>query len=86
MFDGMMPHLLVKWLESQQSLQYFPLLLMYPFAVERVCHYLPNELLSMLLLGGRWNDDFFCLNVIEGDSQTVNERVLASFVESVAQL
>ena len=28
MFDGMMPHLLVKWLESQQSLQDFLLLLM----------------------------------------------------------
>ena len=48
MFDDMMPHLLVKWLDSGRSLHKFLILLMSPFAAERVCCYMPNDILSML--------------------------------------
>lgn len=85
MFDDMMPHLLVKWLDSGRSLRQFPLLLMSPFAIERICRYLPIDLLSMLQSGEGWSDTYFCLDVVEGESQTLNERVLTTFVDSVAQ-
>jgi hypothetical protein len=86
MLDGMMPHLLVKWLESQRSLRDLPLLLMSSFVVERACYFLPNELLSMLLSGGGWNNDTFCLGAIGDDAQTLSDRILTSFVGSVAKL
>jgi hypothetical protein len=85
MFDDMMPHLLVKWLESQRSLVDFPLLLMSPLLVERACRYLPNELLSMLSLEGGWSDDIFHIAGAEGEIDPLNERILTSFVGSVAQ-
>ena len=85
MFDDMMPHLLVKWLESQRSLVDFPLLLMSPLLVERACRYLPSELLSMLSLEGGWSDDFFHIAGVEGEIDPLNERILTSFVGSVAQ-
>jgi len=85
MFDDMMPHLLVKWLDSGRSLRQFPLLLMSPFAIERICRYLPIDLLSMLQSGKGWSDTYFCLDIVEGESQTLNERVLTTFVDSVAQ-
>ena len=85
MFDDMMPHMLVKWLESQRSLYDFPILMMSPFALEWACRLFPNELLSMLLSGEGWNDGFFHLGGVEGEIQSLNERILTSFVESVAQ-
>ena len=85
MFDDMMPHLLVRWLESQRSLRDFPLLLMSPFALDRACRFLPLDIMSMLLSEGGWSDEFFNLDS-ESESQTLNERVLTSFVESVSKL
>ena len=85
MFDDMMPHLLVRWLESQRSLRDFPLLLMSPFALDRACRFLPLDIMSMLLSEGGWSDEFFNLDS-ESESQTLNERVLTSFVQSVSKL
>ena len=86
LFDSMMPHLLVKWLESQRSLRDFPLLLMSPSSLERACQYLPNEVLSTLLSGTGWSDDFFQLDEMEGEPGALTKRVLVAFVASVANL
>ena len=81
MFDDMMPHFLVRWLESRRSLYDFPLLLISPFLLEQSCRYFPNELLSsMLICGEEWSDDVFRLGGDDGD-----ERILTSFVGSVGQ-
>ena len=84
MFDDMMPYLLVKWLESQRSLRAFPLLLMSPFALDRLCRYLPCEFLDMLLSGG-WGDDYFNLEDGNG-SLALNEKLLDPFVRSIGKL
>jgi len=87
MFDGMMPHLLVNWLESQRSLKEFPLFLMSPSTFERACFYLPNEILSMLMFGARWSDDFFRLDEMGGsEAHSRKDRILTSYVKSVAKL
>lgn len=72
-------------LDTGGSLREFPLLLMPPFSIERICRYLPIDLLSMLQAGEVWSDTYFCLDFIAGESQTLNERILTLFVETVAQ-
>ena len=92
MLEGMMPHLLVKWLESRRSLHEFPLLFMSPFAVVSACRSFPSEILKMLLQEGGWSDDYFRLGdgmLVEGgdeEGQNMNERLLSPFVESVGKL
>lgn len=86
MFDNMMPHLLVKWLESRRNLRDFPIFLMSPFAVDRACRNFPNEILSMLLTKGGWSDDYFSLDEIEGGARTLNQSVLTPFIDTVSKL
>ena len=85
MFEAMMPYLVVRWLESQRNLKDFPLLIMSPVTLERACRYLPNEVLTMLLEGDGWNDEYFSLDG-DGGSKTLNESLLPSFVASIAKL
>jgi len=42
--------------------------------------------LEMLHSGGGWSDQFLSLAEIDGDSQTLKERILTPFIESVAKL
>ena len=85
MFDDVMPHLLVKWLESGRPLGKLPILFLSPMVIERTCRYLPNEMLAMLLSNEGWSDDYFNLSQVDGESETLNARVLVSFIESTAK-
>lgn len=53
--------------------------------IERTCRYLPNEMLAMLLSNEGWSDDYFNLSQVDGESETLNARVLVSFIESTAK-
>jgi len=85
MFNDMMPHLLVRWLESKRRIHDFPLLVVSPFALDRVCRYLPNDMLNMLLSGGGWNEEFFLDGDI-GQEHTLTGRLLDTFLGTVTKL
>jgi hypothetical protein len=54
---------------------------MSPFAIEQICRYLLIDLLPMLQAGEGWSDTYFG----DGESQALNERVLTTFVKTVAR-
>ncbi len=85
MFDDVMPHLLVKWLESDRALHKLPLLIISPVVVELACHYLPHEMLAMLLSNQGWSDAHFYLDQVDSEAETPNEKILVSFIESTAK-
>ena len=56
LLSDMIPHLLVKWIESRRSLSDFPLLMTASQALQNSCRYLPSQILDLLMNG--WDDEF----------------------------
>ena len=83
LFEEVMPHLLVKWLETRRNLKDMPLLLTSPFVLEKICRCFPVDISSMLLRSDGWDDSYF---TFVDTKEILKERVLDSFVRGVTEL